>query len=282
MNRGRMLAWAENGHKLMFEGPLLVRQLHLPVTDNWISTKNWIRTNTHGPIRGIRMRYRVLASDYDGTLADDGKVDGRTAQALRQLRASGRQLILVTGRELIDLQQTFSDLSLFEYVVTENGATLYRPATKVEEALAPPPPDAFVALLRERGVTPLSVGRTIVATVQPNEHIVLQTIRDLGLELQVIFNKGAVMVLPSAVNKGTGLTTALERMMIPPSEVVAIGDGENDHSLLSTAGLGIAVSNAVPLLQEAAAFVTEQPASRGVVEVIDRLLAKESTFELAK
>ncbi len=282
MNRGRMLAWAENGHKLMFEGPLLVRQLHLPVTDNWISTKNWIRTNTHGPIRGIRMRYRVLASDYDGTLADDGKVDGRTAQALRQLRASGRHLILVTGREQIDLQQSFSDLSLFEYVVTENGATLYRPATKVEEALAPPPPDAFVALLRERGVTPLSVGRTIVATVQPNEHIVLQTIRDLGLELQVIFNKGAVMVLPSAVNKGTGLTTALERMMIPPSEVVAIGDGENDHSLLSTAGLGIAVSNAVPLLQEAAAFVTEQPASRGVVEVIDRLLAKESTFELAK
>jgi HAD superfamily hydrolase (TIGR01484 family) len=222
------------------------------------------------------MRYRVLASDYDGTLADDGKVDARTAQALRQLRASGRQLVLVTGRELIDLQQTFNDLSLFEYVVTENGATLYRPATKVEEALAPPPPDTFVALLKERGVTPLSVGRTIVATVQPNEHIVLQTIRDLGLELQVIFNKGAVMVLPSAVNKGTGLLTALERMMIPPSEVVAIGDGENDHSLLSTAGLGIAVSNAVPLLRKAAAFVTEQPASRGVVEVIDRLLARRT------
>ena len=80
------------------------------------------------------MRYRVLASDYDGTLADDGKVDARTAQALRQLRASGRQLVLVTGRELIDLQQTFHAPSLFEYVVTENGATLYRPATKVEEA----------------------------------------------------------------------------------------------------------------------------------------------------
>jgi hydroxymethylpyrimidine pyrophosphatase-like HAD family hydrolase len=42
------------------------------------------------------------------------------------------------------------------------------------------------------------------------------------------------------------------------------------------------VSNAVPTLQEAAAFVTEHPASRGVVEIIDRLLAKESTFELSK
>ena len=70
--------------------------------------------------------------------------------------------------------------------------------------------------------------------------------------------------------------------MIPPSDVVAIGDGENDHSLLSTAGLGIAVSNAVPLLREAAAFVTEHAASRGVVEVIDRLLAKEKPFGLSQ
>jgi hydroxymethylpyrimidine pyrophosphatase-like HAD family hydrolase len=223
------------------------------------------------------MRYHVLASDYDGTLADDGTVNAQTVQALSRFRASGRLLVLVTGRELADLRQVFSELTLFEYVVTENGATLYQPVTQVEETLAPPPPEPFVELLKQRGV-PLSVGRTIVATVQPYENVVLQTIRDLGLELQVIFNKGAVMVLPSAVNKATGLMTALSRLMIPPSEVVAIGDGENDHSLLAAVGLGIAVQNAVPLLKEAAAFVTEQPASRGVIEVIDRLLANEDTL----
>jgi hydroxymethylpyrimidine pyrophosphatase-like HAD family hydrolase len=223
------------------------------------------------------MRYHVLASDYDGTLADDGTVNAQTVQALNRFRASGRLLVLVTGRELADLRQVFSELTLFEYVVTENGATLYQPVTQVETTLAPPPPEPFVELLKERGV-PLSVGRTIVATVQPYETVVLQTIRDLGLELQVIFNKGAVMVLPSAVNKATGLTTALSRLMIPPSQVVAIGDGENDHSLLAAVGLGIAVQNAVPLLKEAAAFVTQQPASRGVIEVIDRLLADEDTL----
>jgi hydroxymethylpyrimidine pyrophosphatase-like HAD family hydrolase len=104
----------------------------------------------------------------------------------------------------------------------------------------------------------------------------------LGLELQVIFNKGAVMVLPSAVNKATGLMTALSRLLIPPSEVVAIGDGENDHSLLGAVGLGVAVSNAVPLLKESAAFVTKQPASRGVIEVIDRFLANESSLPPAR
>jgi HAD superfamily hydrolase (TIGR01484 family) len=227
------------------------------------------------------MRYKVLASDYDGTLADNATVSLQTVQALERFRASGRVLILVTGRELLELKLVFSGLSLFEYVVTENGATLYQPVTQVEEALAPPPPESFVELLKKRGV-PVSVGRTIVATVQPFENVVLQTIRDLGLELQVIFNKGAVMVLPSAVNKATGLMTALSRLLIPPSEVVAIGDGENDHSLLGAVGLGVAVSNAVPLLKESAAFVTKQPASRGVIEVIDRFLANESSLPPAR
>jgi hydroxymethylpyrimidine pyrophosphatase-like HAD family hydrolase len=228
-------------------------------------------------LTGGGMQYRVLASDYDGTLADHGTVDVATIQALQRFRSSGRILVLVTGRELADLKQVFAYSELFEYVVTENGATLYQPVTGVEETLAPPPPEPFVELLRQRGV-PVSVGRSIVATVQPYENVVLHTIRDLGLELQVIFNKGAVMVLPSAVNKATGLMAALSHLMIPKEAVVAIGDGENDHSLLGAAGLGIAVQNAVPLLKEAAAFVTEQPASRGVIEVIDRWLAHEDSL----
>ena len=55
-------------------------------------------------------------------------------------------------------------------------------------------------------------GRVIVATWEPYETMVLETIRDLGLELQVIFNKGAVMVLPAGVNKATGLACALEQL----------------------------------------------------------------------
>ena len=46
------------------------------------------------------MRYLALATDYDGTIAHDGRVDGPTVDALRRLRASGRRLVMVTGREL--------------------------------------------------------------------------------------------------------------------------------------------------------------------------------------
>jgi hypothetical protein len=57
-------------------------------------------------------------------------------------------------------------------------------------------------MLIERGVGPISVGRVIVATWEPHENTVLKTIRDCGLELQVIFNKGAVMVLPAGHQQG--------------------------------------------------------------------------------
>src|SRR5262245_65329584 len=81
------------------------------------------------------MRYLVLACDYDGTLARDGFMDASTAEALRALRDSGRKTLLVTGRELADLFSLLPDLDLFDRVVAENGAMLYRPATKEARAL---------------------------------------------------------------------------------------------------------------------------------------------------
>jgi HAD superfamily hydrolase (TIGR01484 family) len=64
---------------------------------------------------------------------------------------------------------------------------------------------------------------------------VLETIRELGLELQVIFNKGAVMVLPSGINKATGLRAALDELQLSPHDAVAVGDAENDHAFRSCA-----------------------------------------------
>ena len=104
------------------------------------------------------MRYLALACDYDGTLALNGLVDEPTLAALERLLASGRKLILVTGRELPDLQTIFPHLNLFERVVAENGALLYRPGSREEIRLAERPPDTFIASLKSRGVQPLSVG----------------------------------------------------------------------------------------------------------------------------
>jgi len=220
------------------------------------------------------MRYLALATDYDGTLAHDGAVDQPTLDALTRARAAKITLIMVTGRDLPDLQRVFPHLALFDRIIAENGALLFNPATQATRMLAPPPPAAFLEALRRKGV-PLSVGRSIVATVQPYEQVVLAAIRDLGLEWHVIFNKGSVMALPASITKATGLEWALDELRIPVERTIGVGDAENDHALLRLCGLGVAVANALPSLKADADLVTTGARGAGVTELIDRLLANE-------
>lgn len=221
------------------------------------------------------MHYFVLATDYDGTLATDGQVRDETIAALERFRDSGRKLIMVTGRELDDLLRVFPKVDLFDCIVAENGALLYWPATRQEKLLGERPPEEFIQLLRDRNVNPLSVGRVIVASWHPNETTVIQAIRDLGLELQVIFNKGAVMVLPSGINKAAGLGAALYEMKMSSHNVVGIGDAENDHAFLSLCECSVAVANALPMVKERVDFVTNGSRGAGVVELIEQLIASD-------
>ena len=137
------------------------------------------------------MYFLALATDYDGTLAADGAVSAEAMAALQRFKASGRRVILVTGREIPDLLKVMPDLSVFDRIVAENGGLLYDPATGMERLLAQPIPAVFADRLRALGVAPLSVGRVVVATWGPHEATVLAVIRELGLELQIVFNKGA-------------------------------------------------------------------------------------------
>jgi hydroxymethylpyrimidine pyrophosphatase-like HAD family hydrolase len=218
------------------------------------------------------MYFAALATDYDGTLAEDGLVAEETVAALHSFRQSGRKLILVTGRELPDLERVFPRLGLFDAAVLENGAVLVDPATGEQILLGDAAPPVFIEELRRRRVTPLSVGRSIVATWEPNEKIVLDTIRELGLELQIVFNKGAVMVLPAGINKASGLAAALTRLQLSPLNVVGIGDAENDHAFPRACGCAVAVANALPMVKADAEIVTNAPRGAGVVETIGRIL----------
>ena len=121
----------------------------------------------------------------------------------------------------------------------------------------------------------ISVGRVIVATWEPHEKTVLETIRDCGLELQVIFNKGAVMVLPAGVNKATGLRAALAELNLSPHNAVGVGDAENDHAFLSICECSVAVANALPAVKAKADIVTFADHGAGVTELIDEMLADD-------
>jgi hydroxymethylpyrimidine pyrophosphatase-like HAD family hydrolase len=221
------------------------------------------------------MRYFCLICDYDGTIAHDGRCAPSTVEALKRVRASGRRLILATGRQFGELEAIFPEYKIFDRVVAENGALLYRPASKDCKKLAEPAAAEFIKELRRRGVYPLSVGECIVATWHPFETTVLDVIREMGLELQVIFNKDAVMVLPSGVNKATGVQVALNEMKLSPHNAVGVGDAENDHGFLAMCECSVAVANALPALKERADLVTRGDHGAGVEELIEELLSED-------
>ena len=218
------------------------------------------------------MKYCAIATDYDGTLATDGLVDQETLNALQRYRDRGGQLLLVTGRELDDLLQVFPQYFLFHNIVAENGAVLYHPHQDNITLLAAPFPSVLVETLTHQGVAPISQGHIIIATWQPHGETVRQTIADLNLEANVIVNKRAIMVLPTGVNKASGLLTALDKLGLDPNQVVGIGDAENDEHLLMTCGFGVAVANALPTLKAKADWVTTNERGAGVQEVVRHLL----------
>jgi hydroxymethylpyrimidine pyrophosphatase-like HAD family hydrolase len=223
------------------------------------------------------MQYLALATDYDGTLAEDGKVRPEVLASLVRLKESGRKLLLVTGRVLDELITTFPAIDVFDRVVAENGALLYTPSgpRPRARALAKPPPPELTAALRMRGVTPLVCGRVIVATWRPNEQVVRSVIREAGLDLEVILNKGALMVLPSGVDKATGLISALDELGIDRASVVGVGDAENDDALLGACGVAVAVANAVPALAQRADLVTAGARGDGVIELCEQMIATD-------
>jgi hydroxymethylpyrimidine pyrophosphatase-like HAD family hydrolase len=218
------------------------------------------------------MILHVLAVDYDGTIAERGRVSATTAAALARVRESGRKCVLVTGRMLPDLRTVCPEVDdMFDAVVAENGALLYLPARREIKALGDAPEPSLVDALRRRGVR-LDLGTSIIASDEQHAEAALAAIREAGVERSLVFNKGALMLLPGGVTKGTGLMAALEAMELSAHNLAGIGDAENDHAFLSLCECAVAVADAVPALRERADLVTRGGAGAGVVEFIEEQL----------
>ena len=221
------------------------------------------------------IRYLALVTDYDGTIATHGSVPDAVIAALRRLRSSGRHAILATGRRLEDLLAVFPHIDVFSYVVAENGAVTYDPSRRETTLLAEPIPREFLEALANINVGPLEIGSIIVSTHSSHQAIVLKLIQASGLELKIVFNGAAMMVVPTGVNKASGTRYVLRKLGLSPHEIVVVGDAENDHSILQIAECPVAVANAIDAIKEAAAFVTQSSAGDGVIELIDDLIATD-------
>lgn len=210
--------------------------------------------------------FRAIALDYDGTLTSTGRLDDTILGALQTLRKERLKIVLVTGRipwELLELCPHAEEL--FDRIVWENGAVVW--GLRGARVLAPPVPAELEEALVQRGVA-LRRGQAILAGHARDAGAALEEIGRLGLEVQVVRNRQELMLVPAGVSKGTGLFDALGDLGISRHSTLAVGDAENDHSLLGACELGVAVANAVPSLKEAADVVLSEGGSAGLARFL--------------
>lgn len=200
------------------------------------------------------MTFKALACDYDGTLASHDRIGEEALAALARARAAGLRLILVTGRTFFELIRVCEPLDLFDTVVAENGGVLYFPTTGVMRDQAPPPPPRLLAELDRRGVT-FQAGRVVVGTWRSEEERVRLVLADLGVSMEIVYNRAALMLLPPGVSKGVGVGLAIRALGLSFHDVLALGDAENDLDFFEACGWTASPINAVPELKDRADWI---------------------------
>jgi hydroxymethylpyrimidine pyrophosphatase-like HAD family hydrolase len=186
------------------------------------------------------MKFSVLALDYDGTIARHGRAQPKVLAAIRETRARGIAVVLVTGRILADLRRVLPEDDIFDAIVAENGAVLAFPNGRTRALGRPGSRDLLSDLCLRR--IDCAIGECVIEADASAAPIILDAIRKLELPLTLVFNRSRVMVLPQGISKASGLREALNTMRLSLHNCIGIGDAENDGPLLEACEIGVAVS----------------------------------------
>lgn len=205
---------------------------------------------------------RALACDYDRTLTDMSlTLRKETLDALREARDVGLTVMVISGRDTTFLVDHVGDAA--DVIVSENGAFLVDPDTRVEVPLFTDWPS--VETLKALGV-PLDIATASASCDVEHAEALERAIKEAGITARLERNVDRIMLLPEGVEKAAGFAAALKRLDVPLHRSAAVGDGENDVSLLGAAYYRVAVANAVPHVKDMAHHVTKAEGGEGVIE----------------
>lgn len=101
--------------------------------------------------------------------------------------------------------------------------------------------------------------------------------QEVGRKINVYRSEAFYLELvPKGIDKAASLARLLEKLSITPDEIVAVGDGYNDVSMIRYAGLGVAMANAQEPVKANANYATPQTNDEdGVAWLVKKLLKEE-------
>jgi hydroxymethylpyrimidine pyrophosphatase-like HAD family hydrolase len=255
----------------------------------------------------LKSGIRLVATDLDGTLLP---LSGRGRAALRRVCRAGIAVVVVTGRPGRQTRAIVADFGVNRMAVCANGAEIYDldEGTVVHRSfLSAATARQVIAGLRERvpavrfawedstGIghdpywntpfvePPVEVGDPAVLLNRPIGKLLVGH-PDLGPAdlagqvrvdgLTLTWSTGPILeVLAPGVSKGSTLELLSAGFGLDAHQVMAIGDAENDLSMLAFAGCAVAMGNAPPAVRAAADLVTLRADQDGVAQVLEWLMS---------
>jgi phosphoglycolate phosphatase (TIGR01487 family) len=220
---------------------------------------------------------RALVTDVDGTLtAKNRLLDMEAVEALRAVEAAGIPVVLASGNVLPVLYSLAYFIGTTGPIVAENGGlVLYRGST---QRLTDPRAAymAHQAVSSRLGLERLFTDQWRITEVAYPEgegtfEAVKRAVDEAGFADRVRVERTGFAVHLMAPNhsKFRGVERALSLIEVDPSQALAIGDSDNDISMLAGCGASAALGDATAGLKAAAAFVCSAPGGRGIWQALE-------------
>ena len=200
---------------------------------------------------GVYVQGLVIAN-ADGSVRYERTLDSALAHEVAELAtAAGCSMVAYAGRRLLtNVRDEYTDVFL-KYHEPETEA--FGTWARVLET----PVNKFIMVSTKARIDVL---RPQVEAAVHGRATVVQAL-DYMLE-----------VLPHGASKGDGVRRLLADLAIDPSEMLAVGDGENDVEMLQLAGVGVAMGNGMLAAKEAADYLTGTNDEDGVAQAIERFV----------
>lgn len=255
-------------------------------------------------------RPRLVALDIDGTIVHGRRPPSPAVLDAVAAATGHAEVMLCTGRTVLGAGAALDQLGLGGGVtLTSNGAVEVDTASRAVLSVARFDVTAGIARLRDTfpgavfGTEHVGVGQRVSAPFP--DGILAGTVTEVGLDgllgeptpklvmywpdrtpaetaeraIGLEFDDATmtldhempwVTLVPAGVSKASGLVRVAQRLGIDRSEVLAVGDGDNDREMLRWAGHGVAMGQAPPEVHADADESTAPVAQDGLAEVLRR------------
>ncbi len=245
--------------------------------------------------------------DIDNTLMSGGVIPENNIEAIKKVREKGSYVFINTARSFAFIPDILKDDSLFDGYVAGIGTDLRlhgkqifsHPMTTDELKIIA---QHFIDDTREvsfegedhmiwmrpeeRRKGKLNILSTTdeFNTIYKDFKISKMYIRgQLTEEEREIFGKDYILYqhehYAEFVAKGYGKAAGMKRMTeyldIPPKNCIAMGDSSNDTDMLLSAGISVAMGNAIPEIKEICTYVSCDAKDGGVAEALEKFILKQ-------